>query len=168
MPRLSGLRAGFAAIVASLSMTAMGNQTSPSFSGRVQKVGGNGLSHATVRIEGAGSTETSDSGEFTFPLSGNLKVGYPALFHVTNWIVLKPCELKNGRTYLRDPAAEPIEIFVLRPGDPRLRSASATESIIGCMIEEVVSRLGPKARPAIDPRTSLSEQDDITVELQTD
>src|SRR6266851_4283720 len=142
---LARARAGFAVAMASFCMAAIGQQI-PSFPGKVQKVGGTGLPHATVRIEGSGSTETSDSGEFTFPLSGNLKVGYAAIFHVTNWVILKPCELKNGRTYLRDPAAEPIEIFVLPPRDPRLKSATATESIIGCLIEEEASQPAPRSR----------------------
>ena len=110
---LARSRVSFAAAVFTVCIAVMGQQV-PSFPGRVQKVGGTGLAHATVRIEGAGSAETSESGEFTFPLSGKLKVGYPVVFHVTDWVIWKPCELKNGRTYLHDPAAEPIEILVVR------------------------------------------------------
>jgi tetratricopeptide (TPR) repeat protein len=125
-------------------MAALAQQV-PSFPGRVQKVGGTGLGHVTVRIEGAGSTSTGDSGEFTFPFSGSLKIGYPAIFHVTNWVIVKPCELKNGRTYLRDPAAEPIEVLVLPPHDPRLLSAAKSRSLIDCIIEEEVSQIAPKS-----------------------
>jgi tetratricopeptide (TPR) repeat protein len=126
-------------------------QQVPSFPGRVQKVGGTGLGHVTVRIEGAGSTSTSDSGEFTFPFSGSLKIGYPAIFHVTNWVIVKPCELKNGRTYLHDPVAEPIEILVLPPHDPRLLSAAASGSLIDCIIEEEVSQIAPKSPAQTGP-----------------
>src|SRR5216684_2004113 len=157
MLRLQGLRGGFAVAVACFCMAAVMGQQIPTFSGSVQKVGGAGLPHATVRIEGAGSTETSDSGEFTFPLSGSLKIGFPAVFHVTNWVILKPCELKNGRTYLRDPAAEPIGIFVLPPGDPRLKFP-APDSIIECLIEEKVSQLTLKFKPSAGRRSSLPKE----------
>jgi hypothetical protein len=169
MSPLARSRAGFAVVLAGVCLVAMGQQTAPrSFPGRVQKVGGTGLSHATVRIEGAGSTETSDSGEFAFSLSGNLKIGYPAIFHVTNWVILKPCEFKNGRTYLHDPAVEPIEIFVLPPGDPRLKSATELESIIGCLIEQEVSQLPPKSRSGAGPRSSLSKEGYLPLATQTD
>ena len=134
-------------------------QQVPSFPGKVQKVGGTGLGHVTVRIEGAGSTSTSDSGEFTFPLSGSLKVGYPATFHVTNWVVVKPCELKNGRTYLHDPAAEPIEVLVLPPHDHRLLSAVKTGSLIDCIIEEEASKITPKPPTNSGPRSSSSRDE---------
>jgi tetratricopeptide (TPR) repeat protein len=129
-------------------------QQVPSFPGKVQKVGGTGLGHVTVRIEGAGSTSTSDSGEFTFPLSGSLKVGYPATFHVTNWVIVKPCELKNGRTYLHDPAAEPIEVLVLPPHDPRLLSAAKSGSLIDCIIEEEASQIATKSPTTAGPRSA--------------
>jgi tetratricopeptide (TPR) repeat protein len=149
--------ATFAVVVASLYMAAMGQQI-PSFPGKViNVVKGTGLAHATVRIDLAGSTVTSDSGEFTFPLSGKLKVGNVATFYVLDWIIVKPCEDKNGRTYLRDPAAEPIEILVLRPGDPQLKSVRATGSIIGCSIREAVSQLAPKPRSDVERRSSLPE-----------
>jgi tetratricopeptide (TPR) repeat protein len=157
MSPLARSRAGIAVAVAGFCMAAMG-QHIPSLSGRVQKVGGTGVPRAGVRIDGAGSTETSDSGEFAFPLSGNLRVGYAATFHVTNWVIVKPCELKNGRTYLRDPAAEPIEILVLPPRDPKLKSTAATESIIGCLIEEEFSQLSPKTRSRAGPRSSLPKE----------
>ena len=126
-------------------------QQKASISGIVHKVDGPPVSHVEVRIEGAGATLTRDSGEFTMPMTGNLKVGMPAVFHVEQWIILKPCELRNGRTYLRDPAAEPIEFFVLRPGDPRLKSAKASVSIIGCIIEEEASQFVNRRRSAGGP-----------------
>ena len=126
----------------------------PSFPGRVQKVGGTGLGHVTVRIEGAGSTSTADSGEFTFPFTSTLKVGYPATFHVTDWVIVKPCELKNGRTYLHDPVAEPIELLVLPPHDPRLLSVAESGSLIDCIIEEEASQIAPKTPTTASPRSA--------------
>jgi tetratricopeptide (TPR) repeat protein len=158
MPRLVGRGARVAVLVASFCMPAMGQQAANSFPGIVQKVGGAGLPHATVRIDGAGSTETSDSGEFSFPLSGNLKVGYPAVFHVSDWVILKPCELKNGRAYLHDAGAEPIEIVVLPQGDPRLKSAIAVDSMMGCVIQEEVSQLPQKSRPGTGPHAAPAKQ----------
>lgn len=117
-------------------------------------MGGTGLGHVTVRIEGAGSTSTADSGEFSFPFTGALKVGYPATFHVTNWVIVKPCELKNGRTYLHDPVAEPIEILVLPPHDPWLLSVAESGSLIDCIIEEEASQIAPKSPTNAGPRSS--------------
>src|SRR5580700_5433112 len=154
MASLAKLQAGLAVALASLCMTAMGQQI-PTFSGRVQKQGGVTIPHATVRIEGSGSTETSDSGEFTFALSGNLKVGFPAIFHVENWVIVKPCESQSGRAFLHDPAAELIEIIVLPPRDPHLKSVAVTESAFKCLIEEEFSQLAPKSRLVGGPRSSL-------------
>jgi hypothetical protein len=130
----------------------------PSFPGMVRQVDGAEVAHVTVRVEGDGSAETSDSGEFSFPLAGNLKIGFPATFHVANWVILKPCELKNGRVYLRDPSVEPIEIFVLRPHDSRLKTA-----IIGCLIEEQTSHHAPDAPSGRSPRGSLSEERNVSL-----
>ena len=80
------------------------------------------------------------------------KVGYPATFHVTNWVVVKPCELKNGRTYRHDPAAEPIEVLVLPPHDPRLLFAAKSGSLIDCIIEEEASQITPKSPTDSGPR----------------
>ena len=106
-------------------------------------------------MKAAGAALTSDSGEFALAMAGNLHVGMAAVFHVKDWVILKPCELKSGRTYLRDPSAEPIEFLVLAPGDPRLKSAKANVSIIGCLLEEEASQFAPKPKPAGGPRSSL-------------
>ncbi len=101
--------------------------------------GGLPVSHVQVRVEGAGAALTSDSGEFALPMTANLHVGMAAVFHVKDWVILKPCELKSGRAYLRDPSAEPMELLVLARGDPRLTSAKRDVSIIGCLLEESFS-----------------------------
>src|SRR5579872_4840633 len=139
---------------------AVSAQQKPSISGIVHQVEGMPVSHAAVSVEGAGATVTSDSGEFALPMTSNLKVGMAAVFHVTNWIIVKPCELRNGRTYLRDPAAEPIEFFVLRRGDPRLRSVNTALSIIGCVIEEEASQFARKPK-STGGRSSLRKSDPI-------
>ena len=153
MSPLCNWRLSLAVPLASFCMGAAAQQP-PSFPGRVQKVGGTGLGHVTVRIEGAGTTSTTDSGEFTFPFTGALKVGYPATFHVTNWVIVKPCELKNGRTYLHDPVAEPIELLVLPPHDPRLLSVAESGSLIDCIIEEEASQIAPKSPATAGPRSA--------------
>jgi tetratricopeptide (TPR) repeat protein len=138
-----------------MSCTVAAGQQKPSILGVVHKVGGLPVSHAEVRIEGAGTSETSDSGEFALLMTANLHVGMAAVFHVMNWIILKPCELKSGRTYLRDPSAEPIELIVLARGDARLKSAKANVSIIGCLIEEQASDFAPKPKSEGAPRSAL-------------
>jgi len=121
-----------------------------------------------VSIEGAGSTVTSDSGEFSFPLSGNLKVGYPVIFHVTSWVIVKPCELKNGRTYLRDPGAEPIELLVFAPHDPRLIASATGGSIIDCIIEEEATQFAPRSGGSVEHRSSLPTERRLPFAPQTD
>jgi tetratricopeptide (TPR) repeat protein len=158
MPRLVERGAGVAVLVAGFCLPAIGQQAPNSFPGIVEKMGGAGLPHATVRIDGAGSTETSDSGEFVFPFTENLKAGYPAVFHVADWVILKPCELKNGRGYLHQAGAEPIELLVLPQGDPRLKSAIAADSMLGCVIQEEVSQLPPKSRPGTGPHAVPAKQ----------
>src|SRR5271167_3293077 len=49
--------------------TTVSGQPTPSILGVVHKVEGSPVSHVEVRIEGAGATQTSDSGEFAFPLT---------------------------------------------------------------------------------------------------
>ena len=138
--------------------TAVSGQQTPSILGVVHKVGGLPVSHVEVRIEGAGATETKDSGEFALPMAANLHVGMAAVFHVKDWVILKPCELKGGRAYLRDPSAEPMELLVLARGNPRLTSAKRDVSIIGCLLEEEASEFTPKPKPAGPPRSSLPHE----------
>jgi tetratricopeptide (TPR) repeat protein len=143
-------------VVASAAFCARGSgQQVSSISGVVHKPGGIPVSHAEVRIEGGGAALTTDSGEFGLLMTANLHVGMAAVFHVKNWVILKPCELKNGRTYLRDPRAEPIEFLVLALGDTRLKSAKASLSIIGCLLEEEASQFSEKPKPGGGPRSSL-------------
>ena len=110
-----------------------------------------------VSIEGAGQHRTQEGGEFEFDLAGDLKVGQPARFHVIHanpaikiqqWVVVRPCDLKNGRT-LSLPAvgSEPITIVVLARGDPRLKSLNRNYSILGCIIEEIAANFEPASRP---------------------
>jgi len=154
------LRALLAAAISHLGAQA---QQPRSISGFVQEVEGLRVKHVEVRIDGDGANVTTDSGEFAIPFSGNLKVGYPAVFHVTDWVILQPCELKCGRTYLRAPEAEPIEILVLRRGDRRLISARRELSILGCLIEEEAAKFRPRTRPGGGPLSSLSDREDTVL-----
>src|SRR5258708_37674984 len=116
-------------------------QQATAISGIVHKLGGIPVSHVEVRIEGAGATLSSDSGEFLLSMTPNLHVGMAAVFHVKDWVVIKPCELKSGRNYLRDPSGEPIEFFVFARGDPRRKSQRTNGSIIRCLLSEKTPRL---------------------------
>jgi hypothetical protein len=113
------------------------------------------VARTEVRIAGDGANVTADSGEFAFPLVPPLKVGFPATFRVTGWVVIDPCVLARGRMYLPDPDAETISVRVVQPHDKRLLSARS----LGCVIEEGASRfepqspsgqshLGPSTRPS--------------------
>ena len=55
-------RAGFAMLVMSVCVCIMA-QDVPLFRGRVEKIGGTGLPHASVRIEGAGAVSAIEMGE---------------------------------------------------------------------------------------------------------
>lgn len=134
------------AIATTFLPTGMYGQQPPTFSGIVQKVGGNEVGHAQVHVEGAGEYQTTDHGEFTFS-SNSLKIGGPIVFHVKDWVITRPCELQNGRAYLHDPGEGDIQIFVLPPRDPRLKSVQAIGSIIGCLILDEASQFPRKPKP---------------------
>jgi hypothetical protein len=116
------------------------------FRGVARTVDSSPVARAEVRIDGAGSYVTTDSGQFTIPESDELKVDTEVVFHVTHWVVVRPCEYRNGRTYL-PPPRRIIEIKVLRRTDPRLRAIAPSESVIGCTIEEAASLFPQKSKP---------------------
>jgi hypothetical protein len=118
--------------------------------GRVQTPENNPLvAREQVTIDGAGKYTTDDGGEFEFDLVQGLKVGQPARFRVIHvnpiikiqqWIVVRPCDLLNGRKdSLPDVGLEPIPIVVLPRGDRRLISLKNDYSILGCIIEEMAA-----------------------------
>jgi tetratricopeptide (TPR) repeat protein len=110
-----------------------------------------------VRAIPAGAALTSDSGEFTLAMTANLHVGMAAVFHVKDWVIIKPCENKMGRAYLRDPSAEPLELLVLAPNDPKLKSPKTKEAMqmIECLLVEEASQFPSKPKAAGNPRSSL-------------
>jgi tetratricopeptide (TPR) repeat protein len=135
--------------------------------GRVHTPGNDPLiAREQVTIEGAGNYDTDDHGEFDFDLVQGLKTGQPATFHVYHvnpaikvkqWIVVRPCDLKNGRKdSLPDVGPEPISIVVLPRGDARLKSLNAEYSIIGCAIEELASEFKPASGSKGSNRSSVS------------
>jgi tetratricopeptide (TPR) repeat protein len=130
-------------------------QQTKSISGSVRTPEDTPIAQTEVRIDGAGGNVTSDSGGFSFVLAPPLRVGYPATFHVTGWVIIDPCILARGRTYLPDPDAETIALRALRPGDHRLLSGAS----IGCIIEEKASRFEPKgASPKGTPTSQVEKE----------
>ena len=115
------------------------------------------VANEEVHIDGHGAYLTSDSGEFAFPPLQGLDVGSEAIFHVKHWVVVHPCELKNGRMYLPSKSVT-IEINVLQRGDPRLIKVAEVGSIMRCLIEQDVSQFRPKPTPARPPRAFLPDQ----------
>lgn len=128
----------------------------PPFRGVVRTVDNDPVKREEVQIEGVSKYVTGDSGEFAFPPSPLLAVESEVVFHVTNWVVVHPCELRNGRTFL-PPPSRLIQLKVLRPGDPRLKSVASTECILDCLIEEEASHLAPKRGEAGGPSAWLPE-----------
>jgi hypothetical protein len=86
--------------------------------------------HAEVSLDQGGKTTASDSGEFRVDLGPQQKPGFPATFHVKNWVIVDPYVLARGRTYLPDPAAEPMSIRVLPLKDPGLVSDAAIRNML--------------------------------------
>jgi hypothetical protein len=74
MASLAKWRTGIALAAAGFCIATTAQEI-PSFAGRVQKVGGIPLPHVTVLIEGAGSTETSDSGDVALHLNPGFSAG---------------------------------------------------------------------------------------------
>jgi len=123
---LNSGRVGLLCLCASVAILA----ATVDFAGVVRSMDGLAVVQEQIHIDTGGTYRTSDSGEFTIPASEGLKVGAEVVFHVSHWVVLRPCELQNGRTYL--PAqGRPIQMKVLRPGDPRLKSIVPVESRLG-------------------------------------
>src|SRR5262245_40521419 len=96
-----------------------------------------------VRIDVDHFDTTTDSGSFAIPWSPPLAAGYPFTFNVKEWVVVDPCVLAPGRTYLPAPEAEAISITAVRRGD-----IAAIRRVIGCVIEQNAARFKPTASGA--------------------
>src|SRR6266478_52785 len=96
-------KVGIILTVAFLLITAVKISAALVFRGVARTVDSSPVARGEVRIDGAGSYVTSDSGQFTIPESNELKVDTEVVFHVTHWVVVRPCEYRNGRTYLPPP-----------------------------------------------------------------
>jgi hypothetical protein len=105
-----------------------------------------GDSHAVgqeeVRIENVGSYLTSNSGEFEFRAPQPPGRDSAVRFRVRNWVIVKPCELINGRTFL--PATGTVDIKVYQLGDNRLIDAAYGALLSQCLVEEMASHFEPK------------------------
>jgi len=120
-------------------------------SGSVRTAEDTPVTRTEVRIVGASGNVTTDSGGFSFPLSPPLKVGYVVTFLVTGLVIIDPCMMARGRTYLPDPDAETIALKVVKPGDGRLLSPVS----IGCIVQEKASRFEPKPTLSKSSPTAL-------------
>src|ERR1700722_7090648 len=69
----------------------------------VRTLDGPPVVYEDVFIDGDGKYQTSESGQFEFPPSRYLEVDSEAVFHVNRWVVIRPCDGKNGRTFLPPP-----------------------------------------------------------------
>jgi tetratricopeptide (TPR) repeat protein len=103
------------------------------------------VAQAEVSIEGGGKYTTSDRGEFTFPPSLGIDVNAEVHFHVQHWVIVKPCENRNGRTFL-PPPTRVIEIEVYPPHDQDLIDIDRGAKLTRCLIEEMAANF--PARPS--------------------
>ncbi|HEV2495519.1 MAG TPA: tetratricopeptide repeat protein [Terriglobia bacterium] len=160
--RVTWLTSGICAVLVSVPL-AVGPQARY-ISGAVHDGNDQGVARTEVRIEGAGSDVTTDSGEFKIPLLPPLKVGRVATFRVVGWVIIDPCYLIRGRTVLPDPDEEPpIPLQVLRPGDRRLLAGRS----IGCLLEQDAAQLKAKPASVGSPRSSLQgEQMPVFAKLE--
>jgi tetratricopeptide (TPR) repeat protein len=132
------------------------------FHGGVHNVDGQPISQGDVQIEGAGAFRTSDSGEFDFPQSKVLDVDSEAVFHVTHWVVVQPCDLKNGRIHL-PPFKRQIEITVLARSDKRLiNEALSALTIHRCLIEEMASQFVIRKYPGATGKSASRDRKEST------
>jgi tetratricopeptide (TPR) repeat protein len=166
--KLARLLAGFTLTPVVFCAAVSGQQALPIY-GKVLRPGKTAVVGAEVRIEKGGATKTGNSGEFELPMPQSLRVGLASVFTVTHYVILSPCELQRGRTYLRDPSMDPIELLVLPMGDSRLKAANLLASakadpviriLLKCVIEEdQASEFAEKPKAGGKPRSSLpSEQ----------
>jgi len=162
--KLARLLAGFTLAPVVFCAAVSGQQPLPIY-GKVLRPGKTAVVGAEVRIEKGGATHTGNSGEFEMPMPPSLRVGLASVFTVTNYVILSPCELQRGRTYLRDPSMDPIEFLVLPLRDSRLKAANLlagakTDPVIRillkCVIEEdEASEFAEKPKAGGKPRSSL-------------
>src|SRR5579864_691846 len=153
-----------------------GQQPLPIY-GKVLRPGKTPVVGAEVRIEKGGATHTGNSGEFELPMPPSLHVGLASVFTITHYVVLSPCELQRGRTYLRDPSMDPIEFLVLPQGDSRLKASSLLAGakadpviriLLKCVIEEdQASEFAEKPKAGGKPRSSLPDEQNSPLPAQT-
>src|SRR5215470_16897193 len=89
------------------------------FRGIVRDGDDQAVAQEEVSIDGGGAFQTSDRGEFAFPSSQGIDIDSEVRFHVKHWIIVKPCESRNGRMFL-PPPQRVVELEVYLPTDNRL------------------------------------------------
>lgn len=97
------------------------------------------------------SNVTTDSGSFEFRVEPPLQVGFPVIFYVTGWAIVRPCDsLARSRVYLPSPEAkEEIKLVAVKKGDKRLLERDS----VGCIIIQKAAQFVRPRRPS--PPTNL-------------
>jgi len=122
-------------------------------SGSVRDGDNRAVAQEEVLIEQVGSYLTSNSGEFEFPVPDPHRHDPASIrFHVKNWVVVKPCELQNGRAYLEGAAS--FDITVYRLSDKRLLDVTQGLIYIPCVVQEMVSNFRLTRHPPARSKTS--------------
>lgn len=132
--------------------------SSDEFLGEVTDTGGNRISNVEVDITEGGTYITGDRGQFTFPLSDRVNKGSEVTFHVSHWVVLKPCELANGRTYLPETTTQTIRIKVIQLSDPKFNQFAYDDLLLACLVQEAVSRFEIPLNHTKRPEAQLLEK----------
>lgn len=158
--REAGLACSFCIFL--LSLGAVRAADTPPLRASVHDGDSHAVGQEEVRIENVGSYFTSNSGEFEFRAPQLPGPDSAVRFRVRNWVIVKPCELSNGRTYL--PATGSVEIKVYKLADDRLITVAHGALLAKCLVEEMASRFEPKPGSAahsqnwVTPYYSGSEQ----------
>jgi tetratricopeptide (TPR) repeat protein len=146
--------AGFVVGVLLLQGSSSGADDSRPLGGSVRDGDNRPVVQEQVSIEQGGSYLTSNSGEFEFPPPDSHKTDPSAIrFHVRNWVVVKPCELVNGRAYL---GAASFDITVYKRRDKRLLDFTRGAIYLPCLVQEMVSNFRLTKDPPADSRTSAA------------
>lgn len=88
---------------------------------------GTPVAHVMVVVTNAGSTATTNHGEFSVPLPPAFQPGFPMTLSVDGWVVESPWE---GHGFVPASVAFPLEVRVVRSGDQAILSHDNVSRII--------------------------------------
>jgi tetratricopeptide (TPR) repeat protein len=122
-------------------------------SGVVETLDGKALPAVAVRLTNCGSATTSESGEFSIPLSARLQPGDPIEISLgENWVVVSPWD---GRAFAPVSFAETLRLQVTHRGNSQLLTAP---QFMKRIVASAASRLSSRLGSSTDPDELLAEE----------